>query len=70
MAKIVDISKRIEEIRSILLHYGGMPSQAENKADYSKVAYFIKTYYEKQEIKALIDEFHLSLRKYNKDKRD
>ena len=68
MRKSIDISKKVEEIREILLRCGGMPSQADNRAAYSKVAYFIKSNSEDQEVQNLVDEFHLSLRKYNKDK--
>ena len=68
MPKSLDISKKVEEVREILLRYGGMPSQADNRAAYSKVAYFIKAHSEDQEVKNLINEFNLSIRKYNKDK--
>lgn len=68
MAMTVDISKKIEELRAILLHYGGMPSQVENKTAYTNIRYYIQNYSEIPEVKALIEEFNLSIKKYNKDK--
>ena len=68
MALTVDVSKKVEELRSILLHYGGMPSQSEDKAAYTNIKYYIQNHSEIPEIKALIEDFNLSIKKYNKDK--
>lgn len=65
----MDIDKA-KELRAILLKYNGVPSQKEDRSAYQNITYYIKKYSEEPEIKALIDEFHLSVRKYNKDKKN
>lgn len=63
MARPVDIKKKIEEIRNSLQKYNGIPSQTIDKAAYQNIRYYIKTYRNLPEIKALIEEYHLDEKK-------
>lgn len=68
MARTIDLRKKSEELRTILRKYNGLPSQKEDKAAHLNIKYYIKSYPDEPEIKALIDEFNLTeSKKYFKD---
>lgn len=50
---------KAEELRNILLKYNGIPSQKVDKKAYSNVKYYLQTYGNMPEMKALIEEFNL-----------
>ena len=54
-----DIKTKIEELRSILVKYNGIPSQYEDKAAYAKISYNLKKYGDDPLIQSLIEEFNL-----------
>ena len=64
MPRSVDIKKKAEELKRILQQYNGVPSQAENKAAYANIKYYVTKYGDQPEIKALIEEYGISFSKY------
>ena len=63
MARPVDMTKKIEELRSALQKYNGIPSQTVDRAAHANIKYYIKRYSDNPEIKALIEEYGLSYTK-------
>lgn len=63
MARTVDLTKKIEEMRNALHKYNGIPSQTVDRAAHANIKYYIKRYGDEPEIKALIEEFGLSYTK-------
>lgn len=63
MARPVDMTKKIEELRIALQKYNGIPSQTVDKAAHANIKYYIKRYSDNPEIKALIEEYGLSYTK-------
>ena len=63
-----DIDIIADELWWICKEYNGIPSQTVDKKAYSKALYILKTYGETPQIKAVIKEYNLSLKNYNKDK--
>ena len=63
MARPVDMSKKIEELRNALQKYNGIPSQAVDRAAHANIKYYIKRYSDNPEIKALVEEYGLSYTK-------
>ena len=62
-----DIDIIADELWWICKEYNGIPSQTVDKRAYSKALYYLKTYGERPEIKAVIQEFKLILpKKYSK----
>ena len=63
MARPVDMTKKIEELRSALQKYNGIPSQTVDKKAYSQIKYFINHYSDSPEIRELIDFYNLDQKK-------
>ena len=63
MARPVDMTKKIEELRNALQKYNGIPSQTVDRAAHANIKYYIKRYSDNPEIKALIEEYGLSYTK-------
>ena len=63
-----DIDIIADELWWICKEYNGIPSQTVDKKAYSKALYILKTYCETPQIKAVVKEYNLSLKNYNKDK--
>ncbi len=63
-----DINIIADELWRICKDYNGVPSQTVDKRAYSKALRIIKTYGETPQIKAVIKEYNISLKSYNKDK--
>jgi hypothetical protein len=59
MARPVDLTKKIEELRSALQKYNGIPSQTVDRAVHANIKYYLKHHSDAPEIRALIDEFKL-----------
>ena len=51
MARPVDMTKKIEELRIALQKYNGIPSQTVDKKAYSQIKYFINHYSDSPEIR-------------------
>ena len=59
MARPVDMTKKIEELRNALQKYNGIPSQTVDRAAHANIKYYLKHHSDAPEIRALIDEFKL-----------
>ena len=59
MARPVDMTKKIEELRNALQKYNGIPSQTVDRAAHASIKYYLKHHSDAPEIRALIDEFKL-----------
>ncbi len=60
MGRPVDFEKKIEELRGYLIKYNGIPKQTEDRAAHMNLRYYFIKHNDKPEIKALVEEFHLS----------
>lgn len=58
-----DLQQKIEELKTILEHYGGIPSQKQDRAAYANICYYLKTYGDTPEIQELISKFNLNVSK-------
>jgi hypothetical protein len=58
--------QKVEELKMILEHYGGIPSQQQDRAAYANICYYLKTYGDAPEIKELISKFNLNVSKRGK----
>lgn len=54
-----DISEKIEEIRSILETYNGVPGQKENRVGYTTVKYYVTHWGDDPRIKSLIEQYNI-----------
>ena len=54
-----DISKKVEEIRSILETYNGVPCQKENRVGYTTVKYYVTHWGDDPRIKSLIEQYNI-----------
>ena len=59
--KKIDLDKKIVQLRSLLVKYGGLPSQTVDRAAYANIRYFVKNYGEDERVKNLIHEFHIEI---------
>lgn len=63
MARPVDMTKKIEDLRNTLQKYNGIPSQTVDRAAHANIKYYIKTHSDLPEIQELIEKYNLSFSK-------
>lgn len=59
--KPVDINEKVKELRSILIKYNGLPSQAVDRIAYANIKYYIKKYGDDTRVQSLVDEFNINI---------
>lgn len=60
MPKRIDINTKVEELKSILETYNGVPSQKENRPAYTMVKYYVTHYGDDPMVKSLVEKYNIS----------
>jgi hypothetical protein len=55
--KPIEIDEKLNELRSILEKYNGIPSQTIDRKAYANVKYYAKNYSDNPKVKSLLEEF-------------